>query len=75
MDSAERCRMQAEECRRLLALAQNEAEASVLTYLSRSWVMIANQIDRYAAIMREEAAQRKVASIAGIAKDQLRRAI
>ena len=33
-------------------------------------VMIANQIDRYAAIMREEAAQRKVASIAGIAKDQ-----
>jgi hypothetical protein len=33
------------------------------------------QIDRYAAIMRDEAAQRKVASIAGIAKDQLRRAI
>ena len=75
MDNAEHCLIQAQECRRLLALAQSEAVASVLKNLSRSWVMIANQIDRYAAIMREEAAQRKVASIAGIAKDQLRRAI
>ena len=56
MDNAEHCRMQAEECRRLLALAQNEAEASVLTYLSRSWVMIANQIDRYVAIVKKRAA-------------------
>jgi hypothetical protein len=59
MDSAEHCRMQAEECRRLLALAQNEAEASVLTYLSRSWVMIANQIDRYVEIVEKGAAQEK----------------
>ena len=41
MDSAEHCRAQAAECRRQLALAQNEAEISILTYLSRSWVMIA----------------------------------
>jgi hypothetical protein len=59
MDSAEHCRMQSEECRRLLASAQNEAETSVLTYLSRSWLMIAGQIDRYAALMRDEAAQKK----------------
>jgi hypothetical protein len=29
-----------------------------LTSLTRSWRMIANQTDRYAAIMRKEAAQR-----------------
>ena len=55
-DSAEHCRIQAEECRRMLALAQSEAEASVLNYLSRSWVMIANQIDRYVAIVEKRAA-------------------
>jgi hypothetical protein len=59
MDNAEHCLIQAQECRRLLALAQSEAVASVLKNLSRSWVMIANQIDRYAAIMRSEAAQKK----------------
>jgi hypothetical protein len=59
MDSAEHCRIQAEECRRLLASAQNEAEASALTYLSRTWLMIAGQIDRYVEIMTKEAAQKK----------------
>jgi hypothetical protein len=59
MDSAEHCRIQPEECRRLLALAQNEAQASVLTYLSRSWVMIANQTDRYVEIVKKEAVQKK----------------
>jgi hypothetical protein len=58
MDSAEHCRMQSEECRRLLAFAKNEAEASALTYLSRTWLMIAGQIDRYIEIMNE-AAQKK----------------
>jgi hypothetical protein len=58
MDSAEHCRMQSEECRRLLAFAQNDAEASSLTYLSRTWLMIAGQIDRYVEIMNE-AAQKK----------------
>ena len=55
MDSAEHCRMQAEECRRLLALAQNEAEASALKYLSHTWLMIAGQIDRYREIIKEVA--------------------
>jgi hypothetical protein len=59
MDSAERCRMQSEECRRLLALAQNEAEASALKYLSHTWVMIAGQIDRYTEIVTKEATQKK----------------
>jgi hypothetical protein len=48
-----------EECRRLLASAQNEAEASVLTYLSRSWLMIAGQIDRYVEIVKNRSAQKK----------------
>jgi len=59
MDSAERCRMQAEECRRLLALPQSEASARLLTNLSRSWVMLANQTDRYVEILKKEAAQKK----------------
>ena len=59
MDSAEHCRAQAAECRRQLALAQNEAEISILTYLSRSWVMIAGQIDRYVEIVKNRPAQKK----------------
>jgi len=51
MDSADHCRMQA--CRRLLAVAE------VLKHLSRSWVMIANQTDRYVEIVRKEAAEKK----------------
>jgi hypothetical protein len=38
-------------------LAQSGAEATILTSLTRSWKMIANQIDRRVAIMRKEAAQ------------------
>jgi hypothetical protein len=53
-DSAEHCR-QAEECRRLLALAENEAEALALKYLARSWVAIANQVDRYVDIAERAA--------------------
>jgi hypothetical protein len=59
LDSAEHCRMQPEECRRLLALAQNEAEASALTHLSRTWLAVAGQIDRYIEVMKEAAAQKK----------------
>jgi hypothetical protein len=59
MDSAEHCRMQSEECRRLLALAQNEAEASSLTCLSRTWLMIVGQADRCVEVMTKEAAQKK----------------
>jgi hypothetical protein len=56
---ASRCRTQAEECHRLMLLAQSGAEATILTSLSRSWKMIANQTDRYVAIMKREAAQRR----------------
>ncbi len=59
MDSVEHCRMQAEECRRLLAYGTSKAAAQVLTNLSRTWVMIANQTDRYVEIVRKEAAEKK----------------
>jgi hypothetical protein len=52
MDSAERCRAQLAECRRLVPLAHSEAEATVLRSLARSWSMIANQTDRYEEIMK-----------------------
>jgi hypothetical protein len=39
--------------------AQSGAEATILTSLTRSWKMIANQTDRYVAIMKREAAQRR----------------
>jgi hypothetical protein len=56
---ASRCRTQAEECHRLMLLAQSGAEATILTSLARSWKMIANQTDRYVAIMKKAAAQRR----------------
>jgi hypothetical protein len=56
---ASRCRTQAEECHRLMLLAQSGAEATILTSLTRSWNMIANQTDRYVAIMKRETAQRR----------------
>ena len=59
MDHADRCRTQADKCHRLLLLAQSGAEATILTSLMRSWKMIANQTDRYVAIMKKEAAQRR----------------
>jgi hypothetical protein len=70
MDSAERCLVQAEECRRQLALAQSKDMASILKNIARSWVMIAGQIDRYAALMRDEAAQKKAASVGGLFRAQ-----
>jgi hypothetical protein len=59
MDHADRCRTQADKCHRLLLLAQSGAEATILTSLMRSWKMIANQTDRYVAIMKKDAAQRR----------------
>jgi hypothetical protein len=35
------------------------AEATILTSLARSWKMIANQTDRYVAIMKKDAARRR----------------
>jgi hypothetical protein len=59
MDAAIRCRTQAEECHRLMLLSQSGAEATILTSLTRSWNMIANQTDRYVAIKKREAAQKR----------------
>jgi len=41
-----------------MLLAQSGAEATILTSLTRSWKVIADQTDRYVAIMKREAAQR-----------------
>jgi hypothetical protein len=41
-----------------MLLSQSGAEATILTSLTRSWKMIANQTDRYVAIMKKEAAQK-----------------
>ena len=51
MDSSDHCRANLAECRGLLPSAQNDAEATVLKTLVRSWKMIANQLDRYAELM------------------------
>ena len=59
LDPADRCRTQANECHRLMLLAQSGAEATILTSLTRSWKMIANQTDRYVAILRRDAAQKR----------------
>ena len=59
MDGADRCRTQADECHRLMLLAPSGAEATILTSLTRSWKMLANQTDRYVAIVRKEAAQKR----------------
>jgi hypothetical protein len=53
MDSARHCKDQAEECLRLVKLAQSKDQAEVLRNLSSSWSRLAGQIDRYNALMRE----------------------
>ena len=61
MDTAEYCRCQAQECRRLLGLPQSEAAAQVLRNLCHSWLRVANQADRYAEIVRRERGAQKAA--------------
>ena len=56
---ASRCRTHAEEWHRLMLLAESGAQATILTSLARSWKMIANQTDRYVAIMKKDAAQKR----------------
>jgi hypothetical protein len=74
MDHADRCRAQADECHRLMLLSQSGAEATILTSLMRSWKMIANQTDRYVAIMRREEAQRRSERLGGGQSNFIRRA-
>jgi hypothetical protein len=52
MDSAQHCLDQSAECRRMVKLAQSEVEAPALKEISRSWLRLANQIDRYDALVR-----------------------
>ncbi len=54
MDSAQHCLDQSTECRRLVKLAQSEAEAHALKILARGWAGLAGQIDRYNALVREQ---------------------
>jgi hypothetical protein len=42
-----------------MLVAESGAEATILTSLTRSWKMIANQTDRYVAIMKKEAALKR----------------
>jgi hypothetical protein len=52
--NAQHCLNQSAECRRLMKLAQSEAEAYALGLLARSWSGLAGQIDRYNALTRQE---------------------
>jgi hypothetical protein len=63
MDSAERCRAQLAECRRLMPLAKSAAEATVLKNLVRSWKMIVNQTALYEEIIQPKS---KAASVGGL---------
>ena len=54
MDTAQHCLDQSAECRRLVHLARSEAEACALKNLSRTWVGLAGQIDRYNALVRQQ---------------------
>jgi hypothetical protein len=73
MDQADRCRTQADECHRLMLLSQSGAEATILTSLWRSWKMIANQTDRYVAIMKKQAAQNTMVTQVGGGHIQIRK--
>jgi hypothetical protein len=42
-----------------MLLARSGAEATILTSLTRSWKMIANQTERYVAIMKKDAVQKR----------------
>jgi hypothetical protein len=46
-------RMHAMECRQLAGCAAAEAEAALLREMAKCWVRLANQTDRYFALVRE----------------------
>jgi hypothetical protein len=54
MDSAQHCKDQAIEYRRLMRLAQSKDEAEILKNIASSWSRLAGQIDRYNALVREQ---------------------
>ena len=51
MDSAKRCRDQAIECLCLMKLATSQTEARVFRDIAQSWTRLANQIERYNALI------------------------
>ena len=53
MQALQYCREQSAECRRLLKIAQSEAEAVALRNISQSLTRLAGQIDRYNALVRD----------------------
>ena len=65
MDTAECCRLQSTECRRLMEFAQSEVEVKALRNLVRSWTLIANQTDQYAEIMQKPLTDEGIAIGAG----------
>ena len=52
MDTPQHCIDQSKECRRLVNLARSDAEAQALRIISRTWLGLAGQIDRYNALVR-----------------------
>jgi hypothetical protein len=59
MDSAQHCLDQSEEYRRLMKSAQSEAEVRALKLISRSWLGLAGQIDRYNELVRNRRSVKK----------------
>jgi monomeric isocitrate dehydrogenase len=68
MDSPQHCRDRSAECIRAIQSAKNEAEVQALKNLSRTWVGLAGQIDRYNALIRAAvgASDGKAASVGGL---------
>ena len=58
MDSAKRCRDQSAECLRVMKLAQSQTEARVLRDIAQSWIRLANQTDRYTALVKSNGPHR-----------------
>ena len=56
--SASHCRMNAKHCRKLAASATTEAETALLLDMAKSWVRLANQMDRYFALVRHRTSKK-----------------
>ena len=52
-NSTTACRRHAEACKRLARRSRDEALTSMLLMMARSWVALANQIDRYTILRKQ----------------------
>lgn len=50
--SASHCRLHAMKCRQLATRATTEAEAALLLNMAKGWMRLANQTDRYFALVK-----------------------